>query len=79
MSELLTIGISHKTAPVEIRERLALPEGRALEFVRELRGDADVQEAVVISTCNRTELYRRNSPPRSTPTATATLRAICIG
>jgi glutamyl-tRNA reductase len=57
VSELLTIGISHKTAPVEIRERLALPEGRALEFVRELRGDADVQEAVVISTCNRTELY----------------------
>ena len=57
MSEVLTIGISHKTAPVEIRERLALPDARAVEFVRELRGDADVQEAVVISTCNRAELY----------------------
>src|SRR5579884_3948652 len=57
MSELLAIGVSHKTAPVEVRERLALPEARAYAFVRDLRGSADVQEAVSISTCNRTELY----------------------
>jgi glutamyl-tRNA reductase len=57
MSELLAIGVSHKTAPVEVRERLALSEGRALEFLRELRGAAEVHEAVAISTCNRTELY----------------------
>jgi glutamyl-tRNA reductase len=57
MSELLAIGISHKTAPVEVRERLALPESRAIEFLRDLRGAAEVQEAIAISTCNRTELY----------------------
>ena len=57
MSELLVIGVSHKTAPVEVRERLALPETRASEFIRELRGSAQVQEAVAVSTCNRTELY----------------------
>ena len=57
MSELLAIGVSHKTAPVEVRERLALPEARAAEFTRDLRGTADVHEAVAISTCNRTELY----------------------
>jgi glutamyl-tRNA reductase len=57
MSELLSIGISHKTAPVEVRERLALPEARATDFLRDLRGTADIQEAVAISTCNRTELY----------------------
>jgi len=57
VSELLAIGVSYKTAPVEVRERLALPEARAQEFVRDLRGSADVQEAVTISTCNRTELY----------------------
>src|SRR5579884_1433339 len=51
------MGVSHKTAPVEVRERLALTEGRAEEFLRELRGAADVYEAVAISTCNRTELY----------------------
>ncbi len=57
MSELLAIGISHKTAPVEVRERLALSESRALEFTRDLRGTTEVHEAVAISTCNRTELY----------------------
>jgi glutamyl-tRNA reductase len=57
MSELLALGVSHKTAPVEVRERLSLPEARAAEFVRDLRGAADVHEAVAISTCNRTELY----------------------
>jgi glutamyl-tRNA reductase len=57
MSELLAIGVSHKTAPVEVRERLALPDARAADFVRDLRGSGEVQEAVAISTCNRTELY----------------------
>ncbi len=57
MSELLAIGVSHKTAPVEVRERLALPQARAAEFMRELRGAAAVHEAIAVSTCNRTELY----------------------
>ena len=57
MSELLAIGVSYKTAPLEVRERLALPEARAADFMRDLRGAADVHEAVAISTCNRTELY----------------------
>ena len=57
MSELLAIGVSHKTAPVEVRERVALPEARAGVFLRDLRGTGEVHEAVAISTCNRTELY----------------------
>ncbi len=57
MSELLAIGVSHKTAPVEVRERVALTDAQIGEFLRDLRGTADVQEAVAISTCNRTELY----------------------
>jgi len=57
VSELLAIGVSHKTAPVEVRERLALPDKRSAEFLRDLRGAADVHEAVAISTCNRTEIY----------------------
>jgi glutamyl-tRNA reductase len=57
MSELLAIGISHKTAPVEVRERLALTDTRASEFVRDLYGVAEIQEVVALSTCNRTELY----------------------
>ncbi|MGH2876235.1 MAG: glutamyl-tRNA reductase, partial [Solirubrobacteraceae bacterium] len=57
MSELLAIGLSHRTAPVEVRERLALSQARANEFLRDLRGGAEVHEAVALSTCNRMELY----------------------
>jgi len=55
--ELLALGVSHKTAPVALRERLALPEGRATAVLSELSAHESIQEAVVISTCNRTELY----------------------
>jgi len=54
---LLALGASHKTAPLDVRERLALPEGRATHVLAELVGHAEIHEAVAISTCNRTELY----------------------
>ena len=57
MSEVLALGLSHKTAPLELRERLALPEGRAAGVLRELTSSDQVREAAAISTCNRTELY----------------------
>ena len=57
MSELLALGISHKTAPVALRERLAFTEAEASEFAGQATASADVREAVVISTCNRTEVY----------------------
>ena len=57
MNGLLLIGISHKTAPVELRERVALPEGRAVGVLRELVSTDEIHEAVALSTCNRTELY----------------------
>jgi glutamyl-tRNA reductase len=57
MSELLALGISHKTAPVALRERLAFTELEASEFAKALTASAEVREAVVISTCNRTEVY----------------------
>jgi glutamyl-tRNA reductase len=57
MSELLALGVSHKTAPLELRERVALTEGRSAGVLRELVQAPEVQEAAAISTCNRTELY----------------------
>jgi len=57
MSEILALGVSHKTAPLELRERLALPEGRAVGVLGELTDSDHVHEAAAISTCNRTELY----------------------
>jgi glutamyl-tRNA reductase len=55
--ELLALGVSHKTAPLELRERLALTEGRAAAVLAELTAREEIHEAVAISTCNRTELY----------------------
>jgi glutamyl-tRNA reductase len=57
VSDLLALGISHKTAPLELRERLALTEGRAAGVLNDLRSHEQVSEAAAISTCNRTELY----------------------
>jgi glutamyl-tRNA reductase len=63
MSELLAFGVSHKTAPLELRERLALTEGSAAGALRDLVGTEWVAEAAAISTCNRTELYLVVSDP----------------
>jgi glutamyl-tRNA reductase len=63
MSELLGLGVSHKTAPLELRERLSLTEGRAVGALRELTAAAGIHEAAAISTCNRTELYLIVSDP----------------
>jgi glutamyl-tRNA reductase len=57
VSELLALGVSHKTAPLDLRERLSLTEGRAVGALRELTAATGIHEAAAISTCNRTELY----------------------
>jgi glutamyl-tRNA reductase len=57
MSELLALGVSHKTAPVALRERLAFGEAGARELIEQAVATPEVREAVVISTCNRTEVY----------------------
>jgi glutamyl-tRNA reductase len=63
VSELLLLGTSHKTAPLALRERVAMPDERAEAFLRELAGHPEIREAVVVSTCNRTELYVVVSDP----------------
>ena len=50
------IGVNHNSAPVEVRERLALPESRIAEACRRLREHPGVEEGFVLSTCNRVEL-----------------------
>ncbi|HUB35459.1 MAG TPA: glutamyl-tRNA reductase [Solirubrobacteraceae bacterium] len=57
MSELLALGVSHKTAPVALRERLAFGEAGARDLIEQAIATPEVREAVVISTCNRTEVY----------------------
>ena len=51
------LGISHKTAPLEIREKFALSNSEIPTFAEELQKQANFSDIVVISTCNRTEIY----------------------
>jgi len=51
------IGLNHRTAPVELRERVAFSAEQARQAAQELREQGILEEAVVLSTCNRSELY----------------------
>jgi glutamyl-tRNA reductase len=55
--QVALIGCSHRTAPVELRERISFTQQQALEAADELRRGGILEEAVVLSTCNRSELY----------------------
>lgn len=54
---LVVVGLSHKTAPVAIRELVAVSPARHSEALRSVRGIEGVHETAIISTCNRTEVY----------------------
>ena len=54
--QLAIVGVSHKTAPVEIRERLAFPEDGLQAALAELVGRERIAEAMILSTCNRVEI-----------------------
>ena len=54
---LTLVGLSHKTAPVEIREKLTFPAHRQEDALSALLDSPCVSEAVIVSTCNRTEIY----------------------
>jgi len=62
------IGCSHRTAPVELRERVAFTADQALDAAGELRKRGILDEAVVLSTCNRSELYGVPASPESAAT-----------
>ncbi len=54
---LLAIGLNHHTAPVDVRERVAINETKLSEALTNLRSVEAVDEAAIVSTCNRTEFY----------------------
>jgi glutamyl-tRNA reductase len=54
---LLTIGVNHTSAPLDVRERIAIPDSALPSALTTLMGTPSIEEAAIISTCNRTELY----------------------
>jgi glutamyl-tRNA reductase len=55
--EILCLGLNHRTAPVELRERFAIPDGEAGRFALEMTQRPGLGEGVVLCTCNRVEFY----------------------
>ena len=56
---IVVVGLNHETAPVAVREALAFPKERLPEALRRVREEAGLAEAVILSTCNRVEVYGR--------------------
>src|ERR1051326_2751517 len=53
------VGMNHKTAPVEVRERIAIPDDHVPDALHRVAALPDVQEVFVLSTCNRVEIFAR--------------------
>ncbi|MDI6703962.1 MAG: glutamyl-tRNA reductase [bacterium] len=57
MKEILLVGINHKSAPVEIRERISFPKDSLITGLNRLREYETIKGCVILSTCNRVEMY----------------------
>lgn len=55
--DLLVVGMNHKTAPVEIREKISFGAKQLIEVNRFLKASASLEENLILSTCNRVEIY----------------------
>jgi glutamyl-tRNA reductase len=55
-SKLLLLGVNHTTAPIAVRERLAIPTDRLADATRTLADQPGIREALILSTCNRVEI-----------------------
>ncbi|MFP5382832.1 MAG: glutamyl-tRNA reductase [Gammaproteobacteria bacterium] len=64
---LLAVGVNHRTAPVELREQLAVGDERLPGLLEDLRRDLRLDEVAVLSTCNRTEVYCLADASRAVP------------
>ena len=73
MNQIVSIGTSHHIAPIEFREKLAFSEDQLIESLQSLRESYQVQEAVILSTCNRVELYAVLNSRRTAETHGKTL------
>lgn len=62
--EIVCLGLSHHTAPVELREKFAIPDHAVAPSAVELAHQPGVAEAVIVSTCNRVEFYAAAEKPQ---------------
>ena len=72
---LFVAGLSHRNAPVELREQLAVDDDKVRELLRDVAATGVVREALILSTCNRVEVYAIADVPGEA--RTATFRQLC--
>jgi glutamyl-tRNA reductase len=70
---LVLLGINHNTAPIEVRERLAIPAGRLADATRTLLHQPGIREGLILSTCNRVEIVTLQDDTLNTETNKADL------
>ncbi|HEY9447934.1 MAG TPA: glutamyl-tRNA reductase, partial [Burkholderiales bacterium] len=61
---LFTFGVNHQTAPLAVREQVVFHAENLVQALRDLVDRRPIQEAAIISTCNRTEVYCNTDEPR---------------
>jgi len=66
---IVVVGLSHQTAPLEVREALAFPQETMAEALARLREESGLAEAMILSTCNRVEIYGRAPESVAEPVA----------
>ena len=74
MAELFCVGLSHKSAPIEVREKVAVPEEEQAALLQKVAALPGVSEAMLLSTCNRVELFAAVAGPESADAVAAQLR-----
>lgn len=77
MTELVALGINHNGAAVELRERLAVSEDERAPLLEALEREASLREAMVVSTCNRVEIYGVSDDAKSSGAAALDVLARC--
>ena len=65
MSQIVLIGVNHKTAPIELRERIAISREELPEATRALAAQPGVSECMIVSTCNRVEMLAAVESPET--------------
>ena len=67
VGSLVLVGVNHTTAPLEVRERLAIPAARLADAIRTLAHQPGIREALIVSTCNRVEFLIVQEPGPTNP------------
>ena len=80
---VIVVGLNHRTAPVELRERVAVPSSRMVKALHDLSVREHLAEVVLLSSSHRTEIYARStkfhsSVARNVPTSSSNASA-CAG